>query len=70
MTRHLTVGEVAIALGRTTRAVWHGIYRGEIPHRRWGRRVLVPEDELEKFLAALPGRTADEAVATVEERHA
>jgi excisionase family DNA binding protein len=68
MKQYLTVPEVAAALGRTPRAVWHGIYRGEIPHRRWGRRVLVSEDELQKFLDALPGRTADEAVAAVGER--
>jgi hypothetical protein len=28
---------------------------------------LIPVDELEKFLTALPGKTAEEAVAAVEE---
>ena len=28
-----------------------------------GRRVLIPAEELEQFLAALPGKTAEEAIA-------
>ncbi len=65
---YLSVPETAECLGKTPRAIWQSIYRGQIPFRRWGRRVLIPVDELEKFMTALPGRTAEEAVAAVEER--
>jgi excisionase family DNA binding protein len=67
MTKYLKVPEAAKLLGISEKAAWQRLYRGELPHRRWGRRVLIPMDELEKFLAALPGKTADEAVVTVEE---
>jgi excisionase family DNA binding protein len=67
MTRYLKVPEAAQLLGISDKATWQRLYRGEIPYRRWGRRVLIPLDELERFLAALPGKTADEAMARVEE---
>ena len=67
MTKYLKVPEAAQLLGISDKATWQRLYRGELPYRRWGRRVLIPLDELEKFLAALLGKTADEAVATVEE---
>jgi excisionase family DNA binding protein len=67
MTKYLKVPEAAKLLGISDKATWQRLYRGEIPHRRWGRRVLIPLEELEKFLAALPGTTAEEAVAAVEE---
>ena len=64
--KYMTVSETATLLGQTEKSVWQRIYRGQMPHRRWGRRVLIPVAELEQFLAALPGRTAEEAVAAVE----
>jgi excisionase family DNA binding protein len=67
MTKYLKVPEAAQLLGISDKAAWQRLYRGELPHRRWGRRVLIPLDELERFISALPGRTADEAVAAVEE---
>lgn len=67
MTKYLKIPEVATFLGISEKAAWQRLYRGELPHKRWGRRVLISMDELEKFLAALPGTTADEAVVTVEE---
>jgi excisionase family DNA binding protein len=66
VTKYLKVPEAATMLGISEKAAWQRLYRGELPHRRWGRRVLIPMDELEKFLAALPGTTAEEAVATLE----
>jgi excisionase family DNA binding protein len=65
--KYLRVSEAAPILGITQKAVRQRIARGELPYRRWGRRVLIPWQELERFLATLPGRTADEAVAAVEE---
>lgn len=65
--KYLKVAEAAPILGITQKAVRQRIARGELPYRRWGRRVLIPAYELERFLASLPGKTADEAVAAVEE---
>jgi excisionase family DNA binding protein len=62
----LTVPETATVLGITERAAWQRIYRKQLPHRRWGRRVLIPTDELEEFLKALPGISAEEAATKVE----
>ncbi len=67
MKNYLTVAQVAPPLGLTEKAVRQRIARGQLPYKKLGRRVLIPADELEKFLAALPGRNADEAVAAVEE---
>ena len=66
MKKFLTVKELAVFLGSTERAVWQRIYRGQLPCRRWGKRVLIPIDELEKFLEALPGHTAEQALDAVE----
>jgi excisionase family DNA binding protein len=67
MTKYLKVPEAAKLLGISDKAAWQRLYRGELPYRRWGRRVLIPLDELENFIAALPGKTSDEAIAVVEE---
>ena len=65
---YLTISEAAGPLGLSEKAVRQRIFRGQIPYRKLGRRVLIPAEELERFLAALPGKTAAEAVAAVEER--
>ncbi len=67
MGRYLKVSETASLLGTTPKSVRRRIERGELPYRRWGRRVLIPADELESFLRGLPGKTADEALAVAEE---
>jgi excisionase family DNA binding protein len=66
--KYLSISEVATILGLTPKAIRQRIARGQLPFRRFGRRVLVPTSDLERFMASLPGRTADEAVAAVEER--
>ena len=66
--RHFNIKEVAELLNTTPKAVRNRIARGQIPFRKWGKRVLIPADELEKFLTRLPGRNAEEAVAAVEGR--
>ncbi len=65
---HLTVDETAKKLKTTPKGIRHRIDRGQLPFKRWGRRILIPVGELENFLASLPGRTAEEAVAAVERR--
>ncbi len=65
--KHLTVEQTAEELGLTVKAVRQRIARGHLPFRKLGKRLLIPVSELEIFLATLPGRTAKEAVAAVEE---
>ena len=66
-TNFFTVAAVAALLSVTPKAVRQRISRGELPYRRWGRRILIPAVELEEFLAALPGQSARQAVSAVEE---
>lgn len=61
MKKFLTVAQVALELGTTERAIWQRIYRRQIPHRRWGHRVLIPADDLARFLELLPGVSVEEA---------
>src|SRR5438309_3738149 len=62
---YVTVAEAAPSLGLTEKALRQRIFRGQVPYRKLGQRVLIPADELEKFLAVLPGTTTAEAVAAV-----
>jgi len=68
--RVLTVPQYAEEYGRTERAAWMEIYRGLIPHRRQGRKVIILRDELEAFLRSLPGVTAEQAAEKAAERAA
>ena len=65
MKKNLTVPEAAERLGISERATWQRIYRGQLPHRRWGRRVIIPQDELEEFIKELPGCSVEEALAEI-----
>ena len=58
--RVLTVPQYAQEYGKTERAAWMEIYRGVIPHRRQGRKVIILRDDLETFLRSLPGVTPEE----------
>jgi len=60
--KFLTVSETASELNVTDRAIWQRLYRGQIPYRRWGKRILISRDELQQFLEALPGVTVEDAV--------
>jgi excisionase family DNA binding protein len=64
--QYLTVAATAHRTNSTIKAIRNRIARGQLPYRKLGRRVLIPEDELEMFLEALPGRTAKEAIEAVE----
>ena len=63
----LSVKEGAVELGITERAAWQQIYRNKLPHRRWGGKVVIVASELEKFIAALPGLSAEEALAKIQD---
>lgn len=62
----LTVPEAADLLGITERAAWQRIYRGLLPHRRCGKRVVILREELEEYLRSLPGVTVSAAVERAE----
>ncbi len=68
MTKYRSVAETAPSLGLTEKALRQRIFRGQVPYKKLGRRILIPTQELDEFLMALPGQTAEEAVAAVEER--
>ncbi len=65
MQKYLTIPEAAPPLGMTEKALRKRIERGQIPYRKFGGRILIPLQELEEFLEALPGKTAKEAVIAV-----
>jgi excisionase family DNA binding protein len=65
--KYFTVTRAAEVLSCTPKAIRQRIARGELPYRRWGRLVLIPAEELEAFIEALPGKSARQAVATIEE---
>jgi excisionase family DNA binding protein len=47
----LTVDECAEYLGISRPQAYLGVHRGDIPHIRVGKRILVPRAALEKLLA-------------------
>lgn len=48
----LTVIEAAGLLGLSRNTVYQGIWRGEIPYIKVGKRILIPRDALRKMLEA------------------
>jgi excisionase family DNA binding protein len=56
--RTYTIEESARILGIGRNQAYDAAKRGELPTVRLGRRLLVPRDALEKFLAATPGDNA------------
>lgn len=49
MRRFLTVPEVAVQLGTSPGAVRQRIRRGQIPHVKLGRSILIPRDALRQL---------------------
>jgi len=57
----LSVEEAAIALGISRAFAYESVRRGDIPHIKIGRRLLVPKKALERLLAsAMPENPDDE----------
>jgi excisionase family DNA binding protein len=50
----ISIPELARLLGATEIAVRRRIEKGEIPARRWGRRIVLLREECEQFVRALP----------------
>ena len=55
MKTFLNTNEVAMFLGRSPKAIRKLVERGQLPHRRLGRRVIFVQQELEQFIQDLPG---------------
>lgn len=51
----MSVEEVAAMLGVSTKTVYEAAGRGEIPHRRLGRRILFSRAAITKWFDGLPG---------------
>ena len=68
--RVLSVAQYTEEYGKTERAAWQDIYRGLVPFRRQGRKVILLRDEIENFLRSLPGVTVEQATEKVAERAA
>lgn len=65
----LTAEEVAPILDCGTSAVHEAIRRGEVPHIRLGRRILVPTASLRREVLGIdpPGPTADVVLAVLRD---
>lgn len=63
--RYLSLAEVAQRLGLTVNAVRLRCFRHTLPHRKLGKRYVIPEQELETFLAALDGCSVRRALDTL-----
>ncbi len=50
----LTVREVAKMLGVSEYHVRRLTYKGKLPGRKWGKRIVFLEDELDKYFKSLP----------------
>jgi excisionase family DNA binding protein len=55
MKTYMNTDEVAMFLGRSPKAIRTLVERGQLPHRRLGRRIIFVRTELEQFVHMLPG---------------
>lgn len=56
----LTVEEAAAALGISRAFAYESVRRGDIPHIKIGRRILVPKGMLDQMLSAPASRESDD----------
>ena len=61
MENYLTIPETAETLGLSVLAVRKLVERRKLPFRKLGKRVLVPQQELIKFMHTLPGVSLETA---------
>lgn len=67
MERYLSIDETAQRLNTTKKAIRARIARRQLPFRRLGGRILIPEQELEDFFKALPGCAKEDALIAAGE---
>lgn len=48
--RYISVAEAAPALGLSEKPLRQRIFRGQMPYRKLGRRVIIAIEDLEKFV--------------------
>ena len=56
--RLLSFEEARQRLGVGPTTLWAAIKRGEIEAKKFGRRTLFAESEIERFIGSLPSRTS------------
>jgi hypothetical protein len=54
--------------GLTPKAQRAAIARGLVPYRKFGGRLIILRSEWQKYLAALPGVTVDQALENLKAR--
>jgi excisionase family DNA binding protein len=59
------IHDLARALGCSELAARRMVERGEVPARRWGRRIVILADELREHLRRLPAHASGEEHETV-----
>jgi helix-turn-helix protein len=64
----LDVRRAAVFLGESEHALRARVARRTVPFRRLGRRIVFIRAELERFIAELPGVTAETALRVIAER--
>lgn len=62
----LSVNEVANLLGLSRNSTYEGVRRGEIPHIRVGKRLLIPRAALEAMLNRAASTTSNRQDTTIE----
>jgi excisionase family DNA binding protein len=62
----LTIEQASGRTELTQKAIRMKIWRGEFPYARIGKRIFIPEDELERFISLTVKKTAEEAASKVE----
>ena len=67
MERFLTIRETASTLGLSVDAVRKRIERGQLPYRKYGKRVLIPADERHDLMKRLPGVRGEDIAAIQQE---
>jgi excisionase family DNA binding protein len=58
-TKCVSIGEAAASLGVSARSVSNWIRRGELEAIKLGRRTVIRTNELDRWLAGRPARTAN-----------
>lgn len=58
----LGLAEAALFLGITEKMIRGRVARGDLPHRRWGKRLVFSKRAIEAYFDQLPGLSVAEAL--------
>jgi predicted DNA-binding transcriptional regulator AlpA len=56
--RILSIEAAAQKLGMSQKAVYQAVFRKQVPYRKWGRRLVFLESELDAFIDSLGVRVS------------